>query len=374
MSITDKTMTALHAMTAKGVDICGVLTVDGADLIMGDGTNIKSIVREAEIMRLPVDESGDPITDGSAAPGTPLQHFLKLTRGFGDVVYKPVQGVNDLLKQDDLDGKVESLPEVAAQLQKLTNAINAAKDSLRLTQETEVSQMELAFDNFLDELRLDLIASQNSIINYAKGKDLVLAEWSADVLATLEDHMVSVIQHNHFCESMPVASLSAADSPWVIDVQVPMVSLPDLDADGLPIYDEFGNPVMLAPQPCPDRMDVSKWDIRAKVVEADGKVKNASVLHDVVSFAGPPGGIRVTVDSDSCMEQMATAIIVITGVFCGDQVNICDPMDLPEPGYSDIAVLDAQNLQPADNAAARPDGAVYNVIATESEDSSSKID
>ena len=222
--MSNRTLKALYAMKAKGVDICGDLTISGDnDLFIGEGSAISSMVLDAEFVQGQFDDDDDFV----AGTGAGDSHWLKITRNFGDVVYKQVKGVDDLLGLDNpADGKVESLPELKEQIERLQTAINAAKDSLRLAHQQEVSLMDAAFNQFLLTMKQQLIQTVTQIKAYADASDLAIAGWvgGAGVGGILEEERMATITmfgDDRFCAERQVQEIvDAGDSG--LDIQIPL--------------------------------------------------------------------------------------------------------------------------------------------------------
>ena len=336
MSMTKK---ALYALKAKGVDICGDLRIVGEkDLYIGDGSALTSMVKEAEFMELFVDASGEPNFEGGVNVDAELtdeekealelvadkpakRSFLKITRNWGDVVYKRVKGADDLVARDNLDDKVESLPEVKAQLDKLRDAISAVVVSMRIGRENEVRHLDNSFDAFLVELRLNLDQIKTEILRHMTARDVILATAADTKIQKAEECFEARVSRDRFCLSATVSDVIAASSDGNFEIDAYTI-----EQDSTGSYSTRGQ--------------VHLWDVRVllhKTEESDEHLRSAGIPHTMHANGDK---LKIQVSLDQCSDHIiGQDRIVITGVYAGpaDQLDAeCDSArEAIAPDYSD---------------------------------------
>jgi len=299
------TKKALYALAAQGVDICGGMTIKGGhDMFIGDGSAITSMVKDAEFVgNLFVDAEGEPNFDAegnNVDAGHGEKAFLRLTRNWGDVVYKAVKGVDDLLLPDDGDDKVESLPEVKAQLDKLSQAIDTVVNSMRIGREVEVTKLDNSFDNFLVTLQASLEELKTEILDYASAKDIILMAKAMEKINKTEECYELRVSRDRFCLSAQIAEAAQG-----------------LDAEVYSIPQENGSLDSM-------RGNVSLWDVRVHLHKTgeDEHIRSADIAHVLYTDGDK---LKCNIDLETCPDHaLAQDRIVITGVYAGPDSDLDD--------------------------------------------------
>ena len=316
----------LYALEAKGADICDDVTIlangDGNyDLYLGEGTAATSFVKEVEFVEhdFGVDEEGNPIH------GTGPVHALKLTRGFGDIVYKPLKGINDLLSLD-VAGEISNLSEVAANIALIQSEVTAAMQAQTTARLLDVQNLESSFDTFIADIHGTLMMLSDSLYQHVDAKDAWVLKQKEDLLDQIAVDAMGILGRDYKHATISFSQLTSTNTVEIL--------LASGDAE---------------------RINPDRWIIRAHRKDTSDVLHNDSVAH-VITANPSESKLTVSLQAAACGDGMFDGDeIHVTAVYCGplDHSGVDQPGNVvvdsePAYGYTRVgtAALDDSDEEP----------------------------
>lgn len=341
----------LGDVKAKGLEVCEGITVGpNADVFIaetGGATAMTSFVKETTMVFGTLDAGTFTASADPASPAATDKYYLKLVRGRGDVEYKAVRGLNDLISKDgeSISASVDSIQDLLDILAQLDTEVSQAIEDAHLASWLDGERLETVFDMYIVQLKADLNDMRDDLIAHANDRD-------AEILAALG---VSL-------ESRRVATQRV------------------LNLDGGAILMSYGTLSTFSGQVCfrpidsadAERKLIENWMVKVHTHEAGSgspdKVINDSVLFsaqildnsdpDVANALGQQGKfwqeeekktigmtdqgygeashmIKVSIDADSCDAFSAAESAHIAAYYVGDLSSTDAPID-GTPDFSGI--------------------------------------
>lgn len=284
----------LYALEAKGAKVCDDITItaneDGNfDMYLQDGTAMTSMILDVEFVQGSVDGSG-AFTAGTGASDT---HWLKITRPFGQITYKPLKGVNDLLGAD-IDSEISNFQELADNISALTQAVSEAMQAQETARLADVLRLENSFIDFLVALETNLDNVKAKIKAYIDAGDQVILDYSNGSLTSFKTAVKATMDRDYHYGCVSFATLLANENN-----SEDLLFQFSLDDDGEAV-----------------RLDPAKWIVHVRRKEAStGKLHNDEISHYVTV---EDDKLKVHVNAAECGEAFAGDSLCVTAVYCGD--------------------------------------------------------
>ena len=295
----------LYALEAKGVDICDDMTIlangDGHfDMYLGDGTAATSLVKDVEFVEHDFD-------DGAGAV-----HAMKISRAFGDVIYKPLKGINDLLSTD-ISGELSNLTEVANNIALIQTEVTAAIDAQEIARLQDVQNLESSFDNFIQAMAAQLVTLTEAMYSYADAADVaILTQAQTELTLFASDHE-GLMGRDYATGTIDFNQLAGSQT----------VSIVIASGDS-------------------ERINPDRWIIRAHRKDGDGKLYNDSIAHTITAGSDE---LVVVLDGASCGDNLYQSdVVCVTAVYCGPR-DVDGGVDtLSNPGSASMPTYDTTNV------------------------------
>ncbi len=318
----------LYGMQVKGAQVCDGIEVSAeGDIFTSDGTAFTSFVKDAEMVFGELDGSTFTPCADVANPGANDKHYMKLTRGRGDVQYKLVRGLNDLIgKDNDAADVIDQLSDLSAEIALVRSEVESAIAANEIITNNDVDRLELAFDNYITQLDSDLDYAIAEFLRMANLRDArILADFKADI----EDRR------------------ELAQSIFDRDVGHAVFLYSDLVSNQ---HVEFLRPI--------DSTDVgrsvlSNWAVQVRLKDENGKVQGDSIMYSAIitnafwqdepktslgtddQGFGQTDALKVTVSADACGAMHASTRLVINCIYGGDMTNKDQPVSYTYDSLTD---------------------------------------
>jgi hypothetical protein len=252
---------------------------------------------------------------------------MKLTRGRGDVQYKLVRGLNDLIgKDNDAADVIDQLSDLSAEIALVQQEVEQAIAANEIITANDVDRLELAFDNYITRLDSDLDYAIAEFLRMANLRDArILADFKADI----EDRR------------------QLAQAIFDRDVGHAVFLFSDLATNQ---HVEFLRPIDASDS---GRMDLSNWAVQVRFQDATtdantgtvtlGKVQSDSIMYSAIitdafwqeaeqtslgvndATHGSTKALKVTVSADACDAMDPGARLIINCMYGGDMTNLDTP-------------------------------------------------
>jgi hypothetical protein len=285
----------LYALEAKGAKVCDDITItandDGNfDMYLQDGTAMTSMILDVEFVQGQVDGSG-VFTAGTGASDT---HWLKITRPFGQITYKPLKGVNDLLGAD-IDSEISNFQELAENINALETAVSEAMAAQQTARVGDVQRLENSFIDFLTALQLNLTNIKTDIKSYIDAGDQGILTYADTSLGRFADAVEATMQRDYKYAASSFGNFATGED---VEFQFSL--------------DDSGEAV---------RLDPAKWIVnvrRKEVGTGDNpvhKLHNDEISHKVTCDGDK---LKVHVQAAECGQAYVSDLLCVTAIYCGD--------------------------------------------------------
>lgn len=307
----------LFDMQVKGAHVCdGVEIGPDGDLFTSDGTAVTSFVRDFDVVFGQYDEATDTFTSGgdpASSVDASDKYYMRLVRGRGDVTYKEMRGLNDLI-QKDVDGTalVDSIQDFDAQIQLLDSAAQSVITNNQAVTEQDADRLESAFDNYISGLKYDLDKMIEEMIRFSNVRD-------AQILADIKQQLAN--------------NRTAINETFASDAGVFTASWGAIMGSS---HIEFFRPIDAADS---DRKMIQNWAIKASTLDTNSPFNvligdsimftaetstafwqdaGQTQLGSVDAGFGTSDCLKVTVSSEQCGTLTSGQSLVVSCHYAGD--------------------------------------------------------